>query len=109
MLRGGETEKDGVGHIINSSHPHLPPPYDRPNVQLHQEAVDGHFDPDSRPPLVIAQTLIDIPVWCELLVDYHWLLIGIYTPLFEEGTKPLTSCGCENCEFVVHHLMCMYC
>ena len=104
---GWDNHADGIAHLMNSSHPHLPPPYDNPNVQLHEESYDDHFDPNLRPPLVIAQALYDIVPYCELLVDYHWLLIGIYTPLYKGGKEPLGSCGCKKCGHFVKHLKLM--
>ena len=105
---GFTSPTDGIAHFINSAHPHLPPPYNTPNAQLHHEQPDENFDPDCRPPLVIAQTITDIECFTKILVDYHWLLIGVYTPMYMEGKKPLGSCGCKNCETVVKNLLIKY-
>ena len=105
---GWNDDEDGIAHIFNSSHPHLPPPYNTPNVQLHHEQPDNYFDRNARPPLVIAQTLKDITQTGELLTDYHWMLIGVYTPLYEGGNAPLGSCGCQKCDVAVDNILYSY-
>ena len=103
--KGWGCREDGLAHMINSCHPDLPPPYNIPNVQLHLEQPDDLFDPQTRPPLVIAETIVPITGYCELIADYHWLLIGIYTPLYMRGEKPLGSCGCEHCFATVDDML----
>lgn len=83
---------NGIGHLINSSHPQLPHPYDKPNCFLEEERPCD-YDTSSRPPIVFIVSLIDIVDPCELLIDYHWRLNGIQSLL----TRQILECSCIYC------------
>lgn len=82
----------GIGHIMNSSHPSLPPPYNKHNCYLAEEQ-QSEFDVTSRPPLVFVVACVDITTSCELLLDYHWRLTGKWSPLLGK----CMTCNCINC------------
>ena len=87
--------KYGIGHLINSSHPNLPYPYNKPNCFLEEERPTD-YDCSVRPPIVFVVSLLDISVPCELLIDYHWRLNGLVSPL----TDKLLTCTCRQCSDV---------
>lgn len=82
----------GIGHVLNSSHPQLPPPYDKPNCFLTEES-ECEFDQTVRPPLVFVVALFEVKVGNELLLDYHWRLNGIYSSV----TQGVLRCRCPSC------------
>lgn len=89
--------EDGLGHFTNSCHPHLPPPYNTPNVQYFEE--EAQLDSNGIqicPPLIFVQAVCDFDKYTECLSDYHWLLIGLTTDLLPGVT--LGGCGCANCD-----------
>ena len=83
---------DGIGHLINSSHPALPTPYNSNNCILVEEQWEEHVY-EHRPPLVFVVTTSIIPMGGELLVDYHWLLNGLTSNI----TSKLLHCVCDKC------------
>jgi hypothetical protein len=87
---------EGVGHFINSCHPQLPHPYNTPNCIFVEDSEDDcYLVPDTpHPPLVYVSTICFIPCGGELLVDYHWLLNGLPSPML---LNRLFSCSCVKC------------
>lgn len=86
------SKNDGIGHFINSSHPSMPPPYNTHNCQFIEEN-DYEYVEQGRPPLVFVVTSSYIPKGAELLIDYHYLLNGIYS----EFSHCVLQCSCPAC------------
>ena len=89
-------QRDGVGHLLNSSHPSLSPPYDVSNCVFTEERPEL-YNPRSRPPLVFISAICNLVGPVELLVDYHWLLNGMVVfNRFRKGT--IYACACDKCK-----------
>ena len=86
------SKTDGVGHLINSCHPGLPPPYNKHNCVFIEESPD-EYTSENRPPLVFVVTSSYIPEGGELLMDYHDLLEGMHSPI----TNSVLHCSCFKC------------
>jgi hypothetical protein len=75
----------GCGHLVNSSHPFLPAPYNEPNCELVAR---------NRPPWVSVHAKNGIiEKGTELLVDYHWMLTFACN----------LSCNCQTCITEQYH------
>lgn len=76
---GSTTANRAIGHILNTSHPTLRPPFNRPNCVFAVYFKDLVFRSSLPPPLVLyVQCAVSLPANSqtrELLLDYHWALV----------------------------------
>ena len=91
------TKNQGFGHIFNSCHPMLPPPFNKSNCTLVEESP-LEFNNKCRPPLVFVVADRGVTGHTELLVDYHWLLNGLKKRFDPDGGT--LSCNCDTCSSI---------
>jgi len=82
------------GHIVNSSHAMLPPPYNKPNTEY--GCVRVHYGDGTSRVKGGVYSSCKLSAGTELLADYHWLVVGERCTL-GGTTYILKPDDCEQC------------
>lgn len=99
-VREVHRRRSGIAHLLNTCHPYLPPPYQRPNCEFvavpHPRRV-GIMG-------VVAVTTRRVIAGMELLADYHWFVTGHGNHMWCSGRAPLPACADTPCEQCINAL-----
>ena len=94
----GFSNSNAIGHLVNSCHPMLPPPYNSSNAVYICVSVGPSNKRRGGARRIRAGVYAEHEIvgGQEILTDYHWFLDGIVHKT-KDGGEFLLRCQCEEC------------